>query len=184
MFNRTPACRFWETFPFDHNSYISDEGTDAYTHSLGQELAPLRKLEALRLGVYLTPSNIVLAHRAFHSQNLPAPAVIDWQQVIPPVDGDAAAGHTPQVRNLVSLLHQPAETDFSVDSCIFCREQSYAATKAAEQNANDILKAVIPSLQRVDWMSWFSPRHLGISVDWILFTFQTYPLILSAPTYA
>jgi hypothetical protein len=31
MFNRTPACNFWQSFPFDHDSYISSEGTDAYT---------------------------------------------------------------------------------------------------------------------------------------------------------
>lgn len=27
MFNRTPACQFWSSFPFDHDSYMSSEGT-------------------------------------------------------------------------------------------------------------------------------------------------------------
>lgn len=38
MFNRTPACEFWTSFPFDHDSYISNEGTDAY--AVGQPQYP------------------------------------------------------------------------------------------------------------------------------------------------
>jgi hypothetical protein len=30
MFNRTPACDFWRAFPFEHDSYISSDGTDDY----------------------------------------------------------------------------------------------------------------------------------------------------------
>ncbi|KAG8794982.1 hypothetical protein FRC12_019309 [Ceratobasidium sp. 428] len=163
MFNRTPACHFWETFPFDHNSYISDEGTDAYAYSLGQELAPLLGLETLRLGVYLTPFSVVLAHRAFHSQSLPAPDVVDWQQAVPAGDGNAEPPQNAiQVQNLVSLLHQRSvlEESFSVDSCLFCQEQYYVATSAAEESASAILKASIPSLHRVEWMGWFTPQHL------------------------
>ncbi|KAG8708750.1 hypothetical protein FRC09_001062, partial [Ceratobasidium sp. 395] len=164
MFNRAPACRFWETFPFDHNSYISDEGTDAYAHSLGQELAPLHNLEVLRLGVYLTPSNIVLAHRAFHSRNLPGPDVIDWQQALAPlVDNHVAAPlNGTQVQHLVLLLHQRPDPKkkFSADACQFCREQFYTATMTAEESASAILKTVVPSLHRIDWMSWFTPQHL------------------------
>ncbi|KDN50556.1 hypothetical protein RSAG8_01054, partial [Rhizoctonia solani AG-8 WAC10335] len=30
MFNRSPACKFWGSFPFEHDSYISNDGTDEY----------------------------------------------------------------------------------------------------------------------------------------------------------
>jgi hypothetical protein len=29
-FNRTPACQFWKSFPFEHDSYFSWEGSDSY----------------------------------------------------------------------------------------------------------------------------------------------------------
>lgn len=31
IFNRANACAFWALFPFDHDSYISSEGTEEYT---------------------------------------------------------------------------------------------------------------------------------------------------------
>ncbi|QRV89394.1 hypothetical protein RhiJN_17412 [Ceratobasidium sp. AG-Ba] len=170
MFNCTPACLFWENFPFDHNSYISDQGTDAYTHSLGQELAPLHKLTAISLGVYLTPSDIVLVHRVFHSRNLAVPNEIGWQQALQMVAGHQAGDNEDQqnlqrVRDLVSLLHTPPqpEENFSRDACRFCYDHSYELTKRAEDSANAILKQLIPSLEKTEWMSWFTPNHLGVS---------------------
>ncbi|KAF8599658.1 hypothetical protein BDV93DRAFT_294798 [Ceratobasidium sp. AG-I] len=169
MFNRVPACHFWKSFPFDHDSYISIEGTDAYTHSLGQELAPLRRLKTIRLGVYLMPSSAVLAHRAFHVRNLPAPEVIDWQQAVPLAIARTSDEILPRptgIPELVSVLHRTPEEDFGPDSCSFCKEQSYQATQEAEKRASQILKEVVPSLECVEWMNWFTPRHLGISSSW------------------
>jgi hypothetical protein len=113
------------------------------------------------------PSSVVLAHRVFHSQDRAAPDVINWQQAVPLANAHQHDGPlTPQdaqVDDLVSLLHQPPDENFSLESCRFCREQSYPETQAAEQSAKGILKEVIPSLTRVEWMNWFTPRHLGVS---------------------
>ncbi|KAF8594014.1 hypothetical protein BDV93DRAFT_549353 [Ceratobasidium sp. AG-I] len=120
MFNRVPACHFWASFPFDHDSYISSEGTDAYTHSLGQELAPLRCLKNIRLGVYLMPSSAVLAHKASHVRNLPAPTVIDWQQAVPLAiqrTTDEIQPRPTGIPELVSVLHWNPKEQFELDSC-------------------------------------------------------------------
>ncbi|KAF8594012.1 hypothetical protein BDV93DRAFT_549352 [Ceratobasidium sp. AG-I] len=167
MFNKTPACQFWTSFPFDHDSYISSEGTEAYTHSLGQELAPLGRLKSVRLGVYLMPSSAVLAHRVFHVRKLPVPNVIEWQQAVTLALQEEANDLTfprlVQISELVTLLHTNCEQDFGLDSCGPCRDQSYQSTLDAEQNANQILKEVVPSLECVEWMNWFTPGHLGLS---------------------
>lgn len=166
MFNRTPACQFWESFPFDHDSYISSEGTDAYAYSLGQELSPLRHLTILRLGIYLMPSTTVLAHRLFHARNLPAPPTINWQQALaaPPLNvNQNGLQATPQISDLISLLHREPESE----TCERCREESFAGAQSAEVSANRILKELVPGLQCVDWMDWFTPLHLGVSRRWL-----------------
>lgn len=167
MFNCSPACQFWESFPFDHDSYISIEGTDAYAYSLGQELCPLQRLTALRLGIYLMPSTATLAHRVFHARNLPAPPTIEWQQALaapPNVDQDLEQlqdpqAQPPQIPDLISLLHRPPEPE----TCKLCWEESSTSTQSAEESANRILKELVPGLQRIEWMDWFTPFHLGVS---------------------
>jgi len=164
MFNRSPACPFWASFPFDHDSYISSEGTEAYTRSLGQELSPLCHLKHLRLGIYLMPSSAVLAHRVYHAQDRPAPHIIDWQQAVPlALQGQTDEPRPAQVSQLVTLLHTNSEQDFDHNSCKFCKDESYDIMQTAERNANQILKEVVPSLECVEWMDWFTPGHLGVS---------------------
>ncbi|CAE6410990.1 unnamed protein product [Rhizoctonia solani] len=146
-FNRIPACQFWRSFPFEHDSYFSCEGSDSYAHSLADELAPLRSLRLLRLGIYLMPSTAVLAHRCFHIHEQPAPPQINWQAALTPMLPDTVdpqpQPQSPQASDLIALLHQaPEEKDLT--------------------SANRILKEVIPNLDRVEWMDWFTSKHLGV----------------------
>ncbi|CAE6502079.1 unnamed protein product [Rhizoctonia solani] len=171
MFNRSPACKFWGSFPFEHDSYISNDGTDEYASSLAQELAPLRRLETLEVGIYLIPTSVVLAHRIYHAHKLPAPDVINWQLAISLAknapDGLAndvlPAGLEPaSVDELIDMLHQPnPETDFNQESCSFCRSEFLQASLDAELSATQTLKSLLPSLSEVQWQGWFTPNHLG-----------------------
>ncbi|QRV74713.1 hypothetical protein RhiJN_02728 [Ceratobasidium sp. AG-Ba] len=165
MFNCFPACDFWESFPFDHDSYMSDQDSNAYARSLSTELSPLRFLRSLRLGLYLIPSTTVLSHRLYHRRNLPAPPSIDWHHVIPqttPPQGGAARGQTEQ---LVSLLHQQdPESEFGPRAiCDMCIEAVDRVGRKAEEGASAIIQELIPSLEKVQWMNWLSSGHIGLS---------------------
>ncbi|KDN50550.1 hypothetical protein RSAG8_01048, partial [Rhizoctonia solani AG-8 WAC10335] len=167
MFNRAPPCNFWETFPLEHDSYISSEGTDGYAQSLGDELSPLRNLRSIRLGIYLVPSTTVLAHRLFHARNLLVPPVINWQTQLnpPPNPNPNQDGQDPQpqpqlaqISDLIALLHQAPEKE----TCKHCSQELFAGTQSIEISATRILKEILPSLELVEWMDWFSPFHLGV----------------------
>ncbi|KEP53898.1 putative F-box-like domain protein [Rhizoctonia solani 123E] len=168
MFNRSPACKFWSAFPFDHDSYIALEGAEDYVQSLAQELSPLKQLASLHMGIYLAPSNIVLAHRAFHSRQLVAPHQINWEHAVAicqgiqgPHDGAITSIDIPQ---LVSLLHTPLERSFSLDSCSFCRDLFLQDRIYAERQVNGILRG-LTGLKSISWMNWFSYSHLGLSQE-------------------
>ncbi|KAG8703311.1 hypothetical protein FRC09_004232 [Ceratobasidium sp. 395] len=175
IFNSPAACDFWQSFPFDHDSYMSSQDTDSYAHSLAQELSPLRTLKSLRLGLYLIPSTTVLAHRIYHIRNVPAPAAIEWQQAIPQApllgpDADALAEPDAQfehaaIEQLISLLHDfNSANDFNTSRiCTMCFEAVDHISRSAETSANAILKELIPSLEKIQWMNWLSPRHLGLN---------------------
>ncbi|KAF8688990.1 hypothetical protein RHS03_09216, partial [Rhizoctonia solani] len=173
MFNRTPACQFWRSFPFEHDSYISSDGTDEYASSLAQELAPLKRLKTLQVGIYLIPTSVVLAHRIYHAQEIPAPNDFNWQQAITLARHAPAAlagqamppGLEPATADdLIDLLHKPnSEPGFSRQSCRFCELEFSQANIDAESNATRTLKVLLPSLAEVQWQSWFTPNHLGVS---------------------
>ncbi|KAJ1307457.1 hypothetical protein OPQ81_001557 [Rhizoctonia solani] len=173
MFNRSPACEFWRSFPFEHDSYISSDGTGEYASSLARELAPLRHLKSLEVGIYLIPTSVVLAHRIYHAHELRAPHVINWQQAITLAinapDALVGEGMPPGLESasadeLVDLLHQrnPAP-GFTEESCQFCRLDFLQASIDAEFSATNVLKNLLPSLREVQWQGWFTPNHLGIS---------------------
>ncbi|CUA76031.1 hypothetical protein RSOLAG22IIIB_02038 [Rhizoctonia solani] len=170
MFNRYPACDFWASFPHDHDAYMSDTGTDAYAHSLANELAPLKHLRSLRIGLYFVPSDIVLAHRLYHRRGLPAPENIHWQSAIPLAEL-APTPFTPELPphvepattgQLVSLLHHPDEESYTEFNCSRCVEITDATSVEAEKSASSILHEYIPTLLKVEWMGWLTPRHLGV----------------------
>jgi hypothetical protein len=186
MFNRSPACDFWSSFPHDHDAYMSIDGTDAYAvslmppssifrnldvlfqHSLGNELAPLKQLRLLRVGLYFVPSDIVLAHRLYHQRGLSAPATIHWQSAIPlaeratnpPLQEPAHAEPATPVQ-LVSLLHRRDEDSHTAFECSKCVEITDASGRGAENSANSILRVYLPKIVCVEWMGWLTPGHLG-----------------------
>ncbi|QRV89409.1 hypothetical protein RhiJN_17427 [Ceratobasidium sp. AG-Ba] len=165
MFNCSPACDFWESFPFDHDSYMSDQDSDAYARSLSKELQPLEFLKKLRLGLYLIPPTTVLSHRLFRRRNLPVPAVIDWHQAIPQAQTPQEGDPRPQAEQLVSFLHQKdLESEFSPHAiCAMCVEAVGQTGKRAEASASMIIQELVPSVEVVEWMNWLSSEHLGIT---------------------
>ncbi|KAG8700423.1 hypothetical protein FRC12_016352 [Ceratobasidium sp. 428] len=166
MFNRSPACEFWTAFPFDHDAYIAAVGTDDYAHSVAQALASLPQLKALRLGVYFMHSTIVLAHRVYHMRGLPEPVPVEWQQALFDLQGApiAVPPQRPDSAPLVDFYHRldESELSFGPDSCTSCHE-SFQPSRGAERRANAILKELLPDLEVVEWMDWFSPSHTGVS---------------------
>ncbi|KAG8753556.1 hypothetical protein FRC11_007313, partial [Ceratobasidium sp. 423] len=165
MFNRTPACEFWLGFPFDHDAYIALDGTDDYAHSVAQEMVSLTRLKHLRLGVYLVPSTIVLAHRAYHVRKEAAPALINWQQALTDAVVHHGVNGLPDASQLVEFYHHTPVTEagFGPNSCSFCQDAFYDQSKNSERSASAIMKTIIPSLENVEWMDWFTPSHLGVS---------------------
>ncbi|CAE6506913.1 unnamed protein product [Rhizoctonia solani] len=169
MFNRSPACDFWQSFPHDHDAYMSNIGTDSYAHSLGNELAPLKHLRSLQVGLYFVPPDIVLAHRLYHQRGLPAPETIHWQSAIPLADlptNPLLQELPPHIEpatttQLVELLHRRDEESPVEFKCQRCIETAGASGSEAEQTANSILCEYLPELVSVEWMGWLTPQHLG-----------------------
>ncbi|CAE6438934.1 unnamed protein product [Rhizoctonia solani] len=170
MFNRSPACDFWASFPHDHDAYMSNTGTDAYAHSLANELAPLKHLRSLRVGLYFVPSDIVLVHRLYHRRGLAAPATIDWQSAIPLAElpADPLMLELPPhvepatTTQLVSLLHRRDDELHVEFKCPRCIETTDSDGREAEKSANSILRGYLPTLATVEWMGWLTPGHLGV----------------------
>ncbi|KAG8794983.1 hypothetical protein FRC12_019310 [Ceratobasidium sp. 428] len=164
MFNRRPACPFWERFAFDHDAYMSLDGADEYAYSLSKELSPMKHLVVLQLGVYLIPSTLVLIHRLFHTRDLPVPAHFSWQAALDILSRETRE-NTPadQLSMLISLLHEPSWGDRDESACRLCWDMTSQATLNAEQSAGIILQQNIPSLKQIAWMNWFSSEHLGLS---------------------
>ncbi|CAE6536125.1 unnamed protein product [Rhizoctonia solani] len=63
----SPGCHFWNNFPNDHDAYFASIGVTDYAHSLAAELRPLKHLKHLHMGLYLTPTEALAAHRTHHS---------------------------------------------------------------------------------------------------------------------
>ncbi|KAG8794994.1 hypothetical protein FRC12_019321 [Ceratobasidium sp. 428] len=168
IFNTASSCDFWRSFPLEHNSYISDGGITEYASSLAQELTPLRHLKILKMGIYLVSSSAVLGHRLYHTRGRLAPETIDWQLAIPLAQQhlDDAAEDPIQVEPanteaLITLLYQ-SDSEFD-GTCNFCVNQYGQANRDAEASANSILVGLVPSLETIQWMNWFTPKHLGVS---------------------
>ncbi|KDN47464.1 hypothetical protein RSAG8_03604, partial [Rhizoctonia solani AG-8 WAC10335] len=61
-------CHFWNNFPNDHDAYFASIGVADYASSLATELRPLSHLKRLHMGLYLTPTEALTAHRTHHSE--------------------------------------------------------------------------------------------------------------------
>lgn len=78
-------------------------------------------------------------------------------------NSDFEPPHLPEVSQLISLYHQEPEADFGPDTCTFCREAFFEGAKDAERSASTVMKRIVPSLETVEWMDWFTPSHHGAS---------------------
>jgi hypothetical protein len=120
------------------------------------------------MGLYLSPSEIVLAHRLYHRHGLPAPDTIDWETAIPlselPENPLVEHGNIEPatIDQLVQVLHQQDSKPEEAFDCHRCIETTAQITSAAEASANDILYKLVPSLVRISWMGWLTPGHLGV----------------------
>ncbi|KAG8705681.1 hypothetical protein FRC11_008859 [Ceratobasidium sp. 423] len=149
---------------------MSNTGTDAYAHSLANELVPLKHLRSLRVGLYFVPSDIVLAHRLYHRRGLAAPATIDWQSAIPLAElpADPFLQELPphvepaSTTQLVSLLHRRDDESHVEFKCPMCIETTDSSGREAENSANSILRGYLPTLAAIEWMGWLTPGHLGV----------------------
>lgn len=121
------------------------------------------------MGLYLIPSDTVLAHRLYHRRGRTAPNIIDWQTAIPlpelPVDPfieDLGHVNPATTDQLVSILHQQDSEPGEEFDCSQCIETTAEINKIAETNANTILHGHVPSLVNIQWMGWLTPGHLGV----------------------
>ncbi|QRV89403.1 hypothetical protein RhiJN_17421 [Ceratobasidium sp. AG-Ba] len=157
LFNNPGICDFWQTFPLEHDSYMSIEDTDSYAKSLTRELAPLQSLQVLALGLYLVPSTTILAHRLYHRRSMVAPEVIVWQQAIAlaeifhgviPDEADLAQIPAASVNQLISVLHEPdpLEEFGQEGNCSLCIDAVLDVGHDAEARASVILKSQLPCL--------------------------------------
>ncbi|KAG9096008.1 hypothetical protein FRC06_009177, partial [Ceratobasidium sp. 370] len=118
--------------------------------------------------VYFMPSTVVLAHRVYHTRGLAEPAQLDWQRAMSDLHG-LPIPEPPQrldSAQLVAFYHQVAEQEFGPETCNFCHE-SFQPSRQAERGANAVIKELLPSLQTIEWMDWFSPSHLGVSSHFV-----------------
>ncbi|KAG9082807.1 hypothetical protein FRC06_004845 [Ceratobasidium sp. 370] len=148
---------------------MSTQDIHPYAYLLAQELVPLHSLTSIRLGLYLVPSTTVLVHRLYHRRNMPVPPVVEWQQAFLLAQLSVLAVNTPAelptTEQIISFLHEPdPETEFGPGGmCTICFDTVSEVGRSAEASANAILKGLVPSLEKIQWMDWFTPGHLGLS---------------------
>jgi hypothetical protein len=123
------------------------------------------------MGLYLVPSETVLAHRLYHRRGLLAPGAIDWQQAIPwaelPVDTPLEAIQPATTDQLSSVLYDhdhDQDSEFGLqENCAMCVETTSQISRETETRANAILSEFLPSLTIIQWMGWLTPGHLGVN---------------------
>ncbi|CAE6450107.1 unnamed protein product [Rhizoctonia solani] len=174
-------CPFWVMFPFDHDIYFGGEGVEAYANEIAAELAPLRKLEEIALGVYLSPFTALAEHRLTHypwrhlemaqaAGNTTVP--VDLSNV-PPGPAHAVMQHPINIppSNQNALLpfpsfKMPPPTYFNPAlwsyDCKACRKAYSDSTFAAERAVGMVLAETLPKLKQIEWASFFEthqPSH-------------------------
>ncbi|KAH7343220.1 hypothetical protein B0J17DRAFT_641493 [Rhizoctonia solani] len=170
------GCPFWGVFPFDHDIYFGSEGVEAYADELAAELAPLRKLEQISLGVYLTPHDSLAEHRLAHypwrhleiaqaagnmtmpanGSNMPpgpahAPTLAQHTVNLPPPNPNALFPFSPSERPPPPYVN-PALWSYD---CKACRKAYSDSTSTAERIAGLVLAKTLPKLKQIEWASFF-----------------------------
>ncbi|KAJ1306300.1 hypothetical protein OPQ81_010999 [Rhizoctonia solani] len=160
----TQGCSYWPAFPHDHDAYFSDEGAVEYATSIAQDLAPLRNLRIIHLGVYLTPHAALSTHQHQHS-HIPVVSP-SLNTTIPNLD---SLIHPPPPHHLHLLqhpnhrapLHSPTLWSTPCEACLM---QFGAATEIAEHAASFALGNLVPGLQEISWAGYFEKSGQGVSV--------------------
>ncbi|KAB5589504.1 hypothetical protein CTheo_7055 [Ceratobasidium theobromae] len=156
------GCSYWPAFPHDHDAYFSDAGAVEYAESIAQDLAPLKKLRKVHLGVYLTPHKAISVHQHNHSSvPVSAPA-----SVVPNVD---SLLHPPPPHHLHLLQHPHHRAPLHSPSlwsspCKACLEEFGPATEMAEHAASMVLGELVPGLEEISWGGYFALGAQGASV--------------------
>ncbi|CAE7059347.1 unnamed protein product [Rhizoctonia solani] len=160
----TQGCSYWPAFPHDHDAYFSDEGAVEYATSIAQDLAPIKNLRVIHLGVYLTPHVALSTHQHQHS-HVPV--------FSPPI--------TATIPNLGSLLHPPPPHHLHLlqhphhraplhsptlwsTACEACQTEFGPATEIAERAASSALGNLVPGLEEISWAGYFERSGQGVSV--------------------
>ncbi|CAE6393615.1 unnamed protein product [Rhizoctonia solani] len=162
-------CLFWGAFPFDHNIYFGGEGVEAYADELAAELEPLRNLEEISLGVYLTPHDSLAEHRLSHYPwrhlETTQVAMNTTQPVnspnIPPGHAATIASATPPLFPFsTSQLTPPSYANPALWSydCKACRKLYAEPTSNAERAAGLVLAKKLHKLKQIEWASFFESR--------------------------
>ncbi|KAH7335018.1 hypothetical protein B0J17DRAFT_97201 [Rhizoctonia solani] len=159
----TQGCSYWPAFPHDHDAYFSDEGAVEYATSIAQDLAPIRNLRVIHLGVYLTPHDALSKHQHQHS---PIPVL--------------SPSLTATIPNLGSLLHPPPPHHLHLlqhphhraplhsptlwsTPCEACLTEFGPATQIAEHAASSALGSLVPGLEEISWAGYFERSGQGVS---------------------
>ncbi|KAF8691016.1 hypothetical protein RHS03_08870, partial [Rhizoctonia solani] len=160
----TQGCSYWPAFPHDHDAYFSDEGAVEYATSISQDLAPIKNLRTIHLGVYLTPHAALSTHQHQHS-HIPV--------LSPPI--------TASIPNLDSLLHPPPPHHLHLlqhphhraplhsptlwsNPCEACLTEFGPATQIAEHAASSALGKLVPGLEEISWAGYFERSGQGVSI--------------------
>ncbi|CAE6457631.1 unnamed protein product [Rhizoctonia solani] len=157
----TQGCSYWPAFPHDHDAYFSDEGVVEYARSIAQDLALIRNLRTVHLGVYLTPHAALSTHQHQHSHvpmfspSLTATIPNVGSLLHPPPPHHL---HLLQHPNHRAPLHSP--TLWSTP-CEACRTEFGPATQIAEHAASSTLGRLVPGLHEISWAGYFERSGQG-----------------------
>lgn len=146
-FNRPNGCDFWKQFPNDHDSYFSGKGIEGYAKALGSELRGLAKLKYIFVNVYLTDTRYL---------NEPGdPSTVSPTTPSPTTNNGSDEAHS----------EAPSCPEAEQSQPISAEMQDKKDTKEAENTAANLLFECHASLKAVGFISFWSPDHLGWSVQ-------------------
>jgi hypothetical protein len=161
----TQGCSYWPAFPHDHDAYFSDDGAAEYASGIAHDLAPLKSLRTLHLGVYLTPYIALSKHQREHTAFMPTPAPTHVS-LFPTA---ATHLHPPPPHHLHLLQHPHHRAPLHCPSlwaspCAACRDEFEPVTKLTEHAACRVLGDLMPGLKEVSWAGYFEQHGRGVSV--------------------
>ncbi|CAE6439190.1 unnamed protein product [Rhizoctonia solani] len=160
----TQGCSYWPAFPHDHDAYFSDEGAVEYATSISQDLAPIRNLRIVHLGVYLTPHAALSTHQHQHSH-----VPVQFPSLTATIPNLDALLHPPPAHHLHLLQHPHHRAPLHSPTlwctpCEACLTEFGPATQIAEHAASSTLGKLVPGLHQISWAGYFERSGQGISI--------------------